>query len=398
MSTTLLHELTKIEKDRQKGGFARGELIKHFQHVADATGESVNKVKNEYYRFIKDKVVTVSFPVCREALIQGKRIRILWDEENEEELVLVDDLIRVTGETPSTKSMLKTKKQKQVEVVGLDGEHDVLELNQTVSYLESVAEYVSDRQLAQKAIAVKNTLKTGGKSEMKPLTLDESIAQHMKNTTLTPDLRYGDIIKVTVQKLTDYGAIVTVDDSPTIKGLIHISKIRDGYVSSVQDYFREGDQLEARVISTIKDGQIGLSTVGMKLKKQKPETESHAPALGGKAHELLELQRKLARQKEEQPPVEQEELNEESKEEKIEEKEVKPVMANDNSELTHIVTYLNGVVGALSPDAKKALAELVEEKGVFKFTMAMMEASKGFQNDLGLMFIKEIQTVMSDSL
>ncbi len=84
----------------------------------------------------------------------------------------------------------------------------------------------------------------------------------------------GEILQCRVEKVLDYGAILGVLQSgvPTERGLLHISKIVEGYVGNIRDYLEEGDIIEAMVISSA-DGRLALSTKplgGLPRKDERP--------------------------------------------------------------------------------------------------------------------------------
>jgi small subunit ribosomal protein S1 len=66
------------------------------------------------------------------------------------------------------------------------------------------------------------------------------------------------VIEGTVRRLTTFGAFVEL--TPGVEGLIHISEISANHVRSVGDVIKEGDQVEAKVLSVDEDRRrIGLS-------------------------------------------------------------------------------------------------------------------------------------------
>ena len=59
-------------------------------------------------------------------------------------------------------------------------------------------------------------------------------------------INIGDIIKVTVTGIQNYGAFVMIDEE--YDGLIHISEISKDYVKDINDYVEIGDEIYAEVI------------------------------------------------------------------------------------------------------------------------------------------------------
>lgn len=60
------------------------------------------------------------------------------------------------------------------------------------------------------------------------------------------NINIGDIIKVTVTGIQNYGAFVMINEK--FDGLIHISEISKEYVKDINDYVKTGDLIYAEVI------------------------------------------------------------------------------------------------------------------------------------------------------
>lgn len=56
----------------------------------------------------------------------------------------------------------------------------------------------------------------------------------------------GDIVKVTVTSIENYGIFVTVDEE--YNGLIHISEMSDGFVSNVRNFAYPGETIYAKIM------------------------------------------------------------------------------------------------------------------------------------------------------
>ena len=59
-------------------------------------------------------------------------------------------------------------------------------------------------------------------------------------------MKIGDIIKVTVSGIEDYGFFIKKNNE--YSGLIHISEISDNYVKSIYDYVSLGETINAKII------------------------------------------------------------------------------------------------------------------------------------------------------
>lgn len=67
----------------------------------------------------------------------------------------------------------------------------------------------------------------------------------------------GSIVQGTVNRLTEYGAFIQLDDGES--GLVHISEVDINYVRNIRDHLREGDAVTVKVVAIKDDGKIDLS-------------------------------------------------------------------------------------------------------------------------------------------
>lgn len=80
----------------------------------------------------------------------------------------------------------------------------------------------------------------------------------------------GSIVKGTVVRIADYGAIVRLGGGNT--GLIHISEIADTFVRDVRDYLCEEDEVTVKVLRVNNKGRYELSV---------KQCEAQAPPVTG---------------------------------------------------------------------------------------------------------------------
>ncbi|MFH0773896.1 MAG: S1 RNA-binding domain-containing protein [bacterium] len=71
----------------------------------------------------------------------------------------------------------------------------------------------------------------------------------------------GEVAEGKVIGITNFGAFVQFDDGK--RGLIHISKITEGFVKDVGDYLQMNDAVVVKVISKDKKGNLNLSIKDM---------------------------------------------------------------------------------------------------------------------------------------
>ncbi|MFC4737978.1 30S ribosomal protein S1 [Bacillus daqingensis] len=85
--------------------------------------------------------------------------------------------------------------------------------------------------------------------------LDEEASERKKDTL--EQIKEGDVIAGTVQRLTDFGAFVDVGG---VDGLVHISQMAHQHVEKPSDVVSEGDQVNVKVLSVDPDNErISLS-------------------------------------------------------------------------------------------------------------------------------------------
>lgn len=69
-------------------------------------------------------------------------------------------------------------------------------------------------------------------------------------------LPVGTIVSGTVEKITPYGAFVTIGND--LSGLVHISQISEKRIKSPHEVIKEGDAVSVKIID-VKDGKVSLS-------------------------------------------------------------------------------------------------------------------------------------------
>lgn len=258
-----------------------------------------------------------------------------------------------------------------------------------------------------------------------------------------PNYKYGDILEAVVIHIPEYGAMIETLDEFKIKGLIHIGDIRYGHVSNVHMYFSVGDKIRAKVkrydkeqnrlnltVKELKEPYRIKDEAEEKLKEEKFEevmSEENGIILEEKpkndalAQELLKVKDRLTLASSPQETTQDTKI-----EAKIEPKVESVVGENKilssggtnmaaqglnlviqpsqgleiegNKELENIISRLNNKIGAVSPQARAKMLELLNENSIVEFTIAMIEVLPEFKADLGLMLLSEIEKKMSECL
>ncbi len=83
-------------------------------------------------------------------------------------------------------------------------------------------------------------------------------------------IELGSVVEGKVTRIMNFGAFVELEEKKI--GLIHISEVADEYVNEVSDFLKEGDTVQAKVISVDNNGKIALSIKKLK-QQQKQESE-----------------------------------------------------------------------------------------------------------------------------
>ncbi|NLJ85665.1 MAG: S1 RNA-binding domain-containing protein [Firmicutes bacterium] len=69
-------------------------------------------------------------------------------------------------------------------------------------------------------------------------------------------IEVGSIVEGRVTGITNFGAFVELADGKT--GLVHISEVADAYVKDINDYLKQNEKVQVKVIN-INGNKIGLS-------------------------------------------------------------------------------------------------------------------------------------------
>lgn len=84
------------------------------------------------------------------------------------------------------------------------------------------------------------------------------------------DYHTGDIIKVTVTSIENYGIFVKVDEK--FNGLIHISEMSDNFVSNVRNFAFPGEDIFAKIVeidSSKKQLKLSIKSIDYRLTSKK---------------------------------------------------------------------------------------------------------------------------------
>ena len=147
--------------------------------------------------------------------------------------------------------------------------------------------HVSDISWTKKIRHPNEVFKTGDTVQAKVLTVDKDaekftlgIKQLSEDPWLQVPARYpvGTVVNGVVTNITDFGLFVEVEEG--IEGLVHVSEISRKKIKSPSEMFKEGAEIQAKVIHVSADERrLGLSIKQMKTEEdRKPSTKEFRPA------------------------------------------------------------------------------------------------------------------------
>lgn len=235
---------------------------------------------------------------------------------------------------------------------------------------------------------------TNGKDEsvLEVTEKDQELLENFRNTAMPEFIKpkrtpkTGDIIEGKVTGIEDYGVFVCNDDE-SIQGLVHITNVSKKPVTSLNKHFKIGDTVKAKIINIKHSGKIALSTKDFSLPdyfvnetiadKLKPIAEKMAGGnVGMPTQNNVPTQNKVVAIESQQRMAKREE----------------------SGELKEVYKFIQGVTGIVSDNAKDKIIGLIEESGMFKFTMALAEVQKDFEVDVSMMLAKAIEDKMRGGL
>jgi predicted RNA-binding protein with RPS1 domain len=389
----------------QNGGFKRGELTKLFKTLAEEFNEeNADKLKNYYYRVLKKEIEesnnTTSKPNENREETETNSNNVI-DETNVLELTFYKDYPgdnidifsykdkdgqewinfsqvdrNIAGRTFKN-YMTTLENGKLIQNAIVDGKRiEVIEKEKLVKILGMFSGYTRHINASRQAEILAYLFEA----------TNEQIEQR-RAEKIFESLKFGDIVSVQVGKLMPYGVMVSLVKTPLITGMIHISEIKNGYVEDLSLYFEEGQILDAKVLQKRDGFKLALSTKGLKV-----------PLLSGK--EEVETAGDHLRKEESQPQITSTSYVATSTNPQVEVEVEQDIQIETNlpEEWNNILDYVKSYVGPLSPEAKQKLKHLIQEYGLFKFSLAINESTKDFKNDLGLILLSKAESKLRDGL
>lgn len=388
----LVQKATQLLLSKERKGWGEKEKKKdHFQTLANRFGISHRTITNAYYKSV--------MPIIEEE--REKK------EKRNGKLHIVKNENVIKSEKTSSLTMKKNEEEEE-------------KLNNDVK---------NDKTDDKKTVKVEQSNKVN--------TYEKKVQLDSLGRPLKPPYKPYDIIEVKVDHIRDFGVFCYTMDEYEFKGLLHISEIKDIFVSDANDYFEVGDIIRVKVLLS-QPNRLTFSTRDLKVqpKKKKEETsvtdtlpknppinvigEQFGKQLQSKVTsyqmnkpkeafkeevddilkedeaninkaEIEALFAEQIKEEEERQKAELKKQEEAKKEEmaKTEDGELLPSRINDR-DFADVQSYLNSKIGALSPNAQSRLLQILEKQGMFKSSMAISKVADNFVVDYGLIFMEMV--------
>ena len=100
------------------------------------------------------------------------------------------------------------------------------------------------------------------------------------------EYKVGQSVSGTVSGITDYGAVVQLEDGSV--GMIHISKLSNSFVSDIRAFIKKGESVTATVIST-DNGKLALSLIENTRVSKRQDFESMLSSFKSASDEKLSM-------------------------------------------------------------------------------------------------------------
>jgi len=147
-------------------------------------------------------------------------------------------------------------------------------------------------------------------------------------------------IEFTVKGILGYGVVGETKEG--IKTLVHISRVKNEFISNLERYFKLGDKVKGKIHSISPENEISVTTIGYWLPDYNKKTE--------------------------------------------------------HPELKQVEEFLKPIIGELSEEARNEFQKVIEEKGIFQLSLTLGKHAPTFKADLGLLLLNELKKHWNDEL
>lgn len=365
-SVVLDKAILEIKTEEESNGFNRGELKPFLEKIAKKYDVSFHSIRNRYYKEPKvEKPVKAKTKVKRTALVD-KKTRTTNEASKTDEIVPTgkkDDNI-----IPPTNYEAITVKTKPVQTTNVD---------------DSISNY-SQKQA-------------------------EKMFNYPKD-----HYKIGQFVDVKVVNIQSYGCFCEILDGKGFQALCHISEMVDGFIKKVTDFVEVGDIIKQVRICLMDNKRLNVSMKHVHLQKKENEISiepyqvAENPAINNLGEKFGNLKDKLFTRANENKAttstnIEEVKANDLNEIEEIFDQEAlsesqEKIIKKYERDIEEMTSYLQEQLGALTPQAKLELANIIEEKGLFATTIGIVKTQENFKADIGLLFMQQMKEKLGDYL
>jgi len=236
------------------------------------------------------------------------------------------------------------------------------------------------------------------------------------NNTFVPEGFYkqNDKVEFMVEQINVKTVKGRTTDQYKVPGTIYIADVAEGYIADLRDYFDEGKTILATVMTFDAQFQrLHLSTKDSISVSKRPNREQASTQRPYREQASTQRPIRRATPNSLSVTVKEEKGTNESREITFFPQDVATVIDESvetgvatlptlsiraQTELDAIVNLINNEarIGALTPQAKHLLIELLNEKGLVNIISGIKDVQQNFQPDLGLLFLQEVSKQIKD--
>ena len=404
---TLLQKLENYERQRDNESVS---VEASLQEIADEFNSELSTVKKMYYKQVKRNFEDVLKPKTILNVDQTPVPVLLFNE------VLVIDLkaalnaihVKTDHKLISEKLLLSDTSPVQYYFNDSIINSDSYPLRKIVTLFSVIREEITQLETRKKINEFFKSIFYAG------------YGKYLDHQKADIEYRKDDYMLAEVVYFTEYGAMLEILDGSNRVGLLHNSEITDKkFRSDATEYFKLNQKILVSFVSRKRDTSKGVDRYSFTTKGLDYPTIKNTET----SNEGFEVDINQTQQRDSEHgninnkgvskvlKLEIENFNEQD--ELLVKSNPKTLDIPSDDELdfsddelneffeskegVSIIKALNSHIGVLSPDAKKELYRIVKREDIFKFGFAMASVLPDFNCDLGLIFLKEINSHITRS-
>lgn len=271
----------------------------------------------------------------------------------------------------------------------------IVKIDTCLEFLNIVIDKHKSVQTRQKAENSLRDLKFFIESLKKDETSTSKTSNNRTNNSITPvkDLyRNGEKVEFLITHIGTKSVLGETKDGYKTPGMIYISDVANSYVKDLHDYFEKGKT----VLAAVKHYDWQLNRLFLNTKETiKPINRNHNKEILQSAKPALSVTIREERENNDSHELTfyNENLPSIPEVSKTNQDDTPQLSIKAQVELEAIMDMINAEarIGALSPEAKRKLIELLNEKGLVKVITGIKDSVSEFKPDLGLLFLNEVE-------